>query len=74
MQEAGELCQTTNLSDLAAVLVGCFWGIYFLWTTDTINIEQLENELQRLFLSYLSPHAEGQARITIESALANHAA
>ncbi len=66
MAASGELAQGVAIDSLARALVGGFWMNYLYWSNGYLDLDQLENELNRVYLSYLLAETTGSTRDRID--------
>jgi len=62
MVDNGELLPDTDLKAIATALVSAFWSGYLLLSKDLLNVDELERQLTRGYLSILIPVARGKAK------------
>ena len=67
MARHGELKAKAQLEQVAQNLTSSFWGTHMMLCQNEVKVAELENTLNRLFLSILIPIAKGKARKLLEA-------
>ena len=62
MVDNGELLPDTDLKAIGTALISAFWSSYLLMSKDLLDVDELERQLTRGYLSVLIPVARGKAK------------